>query len=183
MRHETPRAEPRPLRVLMVLESNFTKRGGGGAESQLKTIALAQHDLRKVDSATRSAGVSVRFPYLDPQLVAWVNRLPERYKVRGLNKRYLFKIATRGILPDEILKKKKQGFGLPISVWLRTDRDFKALVRDTLFDPRVRARNWWEPAFVEKLLAEHDRGSWDHADYIFRLLMLELWLRRYVDAA
>jgi asparagine synthase (glutamine-hydrolysing) len=144
--------------------------------------AIAQHDLRKVDSAARSAGVSVRFPYLDRELVDWVNRLPERYKVRGLTKRYLFKQAMVGILPQAILKKKKQGFGLPISVWLRSDAAFGAMVREVLFDARTRARGWWQPAFVEKLLAEHLRGSWDHSDYLFRLLMLELWLRRYVDA-
>lgn len=144
--------------------------------------AIAQSDLRKVDGASRSAGVSVRFPYLDPKLIAWVNRLPERYKVRGLKKRYLFKLAMRGILPDEILKKKKQGFGLPVSVWMRSDAQFKQMIRDTLFDPRARARRWWEPSFVERLLGEHERNVWDHADYIWRLLMLELWMRRYVDA-
>src|SRR5205807_10312337 len=128
--------------------------------------AIAQHDLRKVDSATRSTGVSVRFPYLDPKLVEWVNRLPEHYKVRGLKKRYLFKLATKGILPDEILKKKKQGFGLPISVWLRSDRAFQQMVRDTLFDARARARHWWEQSCVERLLGEHERGSWDHSDSI-----------------
>ncbi len=84
--------------------------------------------------------MSVRFPYLDPALVAYASRLPERYKVRGLTKRYLFKRAMRGILPDEILKKKKQGFGLPIAVWLRRDPAFQAMVRDTLFDARARAR-------------------------------------------
>jgi asparagine synthase (glutamine-hydrolysing) len=144
--------------------------------------AIAQSDLRKVDGASRSAGVSVRFPYLDPKLIAWVNRLPERFKVRGLKKRFLFKLAMRGILPDEILKKKKQGFGLPIAVWMRSDPEFQKMVRDTLFDARARARHWWEPSFVERLLTEHERGSWDHSDYLWRLLMLELWLRRYVDA-
>src|SRR4029079_2320531 len=59
-------------------------------------MAIAQHDLRKVHSATASASVSVRFPYLDTKLVAWTNRLAERQKVRGLQKRYLFKRAMRG---------------------------------------------------------------------------------------
>jgi asparagine synthase (glutamine-hydrolysing) len=146
-------------------------------------MAIAQNDLRKVHGATRSAGVSVRFPYLDPSLVAYTSRLPERYKVRGLTKRYLFKRAMQGILPEQILRKKKQGFGLPIAVWLRSDPSFQRMVRDTLFDARAAARGWWEPAFVERLLAEHERGSWDHADYIWRLFVLELWLRRYVDAS
>src|SRR5207248_1154586 len=106
-------------------------------------MAIAQNDLRKVDCAARLAGVSVRFPYLDPALVDYTSRLPERHKVRGLKKRYLFKRAMRGILPDEILRKKKQGFGLPISVWLRQDPAFQTMVRDTLFDARARSRGWW----------------------------------------
>jgi asparagine synthase (glutamine-hydrolysing) len=146
-------------------------------------MAIAQNDLRKVDGAARSAQVSVRFPYLDQALVAFTNRLPQHYKVRGLTKRYLFKQAMRDILPQEILRKKKQGFGLPIAVWLRTDQVFQGLVRDTLFDGRAAARGWWEPAFVERLLGEHVRGSWDHADSIWRLFVLEVWLRKYVDAS
>jgi asparagine synthase (glutamine-hydrolysing) len=144
-------------------------------------MAIAQNDLRKVDGAARSVGIAVRWPYLDPTLVAFANRLPQRYKVRGLEKRTLFKKAMKGILPEAILRKKKQGFGLPTSVWLRSDSQFQSTVRDTLFDQRARSRGWWEPAHVERLLAEHVRGSWDHADDIWRLFMLELWLRRHVD--
>jgi asparagine synthase (glutamine-hydrolysing) len=125
----------------------------------------------------------VRFPYLDPKLVTWVNRLPENMKVRGLQKRYLFKKATKGILPDEILKKKKQGFGLPISVWMRSDPPFQKMMRDTLFDARSVGRGFWRAEFVDKLIKAHESGSWDYSDYLFRLLMLELWLRRYVDAS
>jgi len=144
-------------------------------------MAIAQNDLRKVDGAARSVGISVRFPYLDPILVAFANRLPQRYKVRGLEKRYLFKKAMRDILPEAILRKKKQGFGLPISVWLRNDPQFQSTVRDALFDQTARARGWWETAYVERLMAEHLRGSWDHADDIWRLFVLELWLRKNVD--
>jgi asparagine synthase (glutamine-hydrolysing) len=144
-------------------------------------MAIAQNDLRKVDGAARFVKISVRFPYLDPILVAFANRLPQRYKVRGLEKRYLFKKAMRDILPEAILRKKKQGFGLPISVWLRSDSQFQSTVRDALFDHTARARGWWKPAYVEQLMAEHLRGTWDHADDIWRLFVLELWLRKHVD--
>ena len=125
----------------------------------------------------------VRFPYLDVRLLEYTCRLQERQKVRGLKKRYLFKRAMAKILPEKILRKKKQGFGLPIAVWLRTDEAFKATVRDTLFDQRARQRGFWDAPFVERLMAEHERGAWDHADSIWRLFVMERWLRRYVDAA
>jgi asparagine synthase (glutamine-hydrolysing) len=146
-------------------------------------MAIAQNDLRKVDGAARSAGVDVRFPYLDPALVAYVNRLPERHKVRGFEKRFLFKRAMRGILPEQILRKKKQGFGLPISVWLRADASFHGAVRDTLLDARSAGRGWWNRSFIEHLFDEHQQGAWDHSYHLWLLYVLELWLRRYVDAA
>src|SRR5579871_113682 len=145
-------------------------------------MAIAQNDLRKVHGAAKASGVSVRFPYLDPALIAYVHRLPERQKVRGLDKRHLFKKAMAGILPEQILRKKKQGFGLPISVWLRTDRAFETAVRDALFDEHARARGYFDLGVVERLFGEHQRGGWDHADSLWRLYVLERWLRRYVDA-
>ncbi len=146
-------------------------------------MAIAQNDLRKVDGAARAAGVDVRFPYLDAALIAHVNRLPERQKVRGFDKRFLFKRAMRGILPEQILRKKKQGFGLPIAVWLRTDAAFGSAVRETLFDPRTAARGWWNRSFVERMFEEHQQGAWDHSYHLWLLYVLELWLRRYVDAS
>lgn len=146
-------------------------------------MAIAQNDLYKVHGACRAHGISARYPYLDPRLVAFTGRLPPTYKVRGTTKRYLFKQAMVGILPDDVLRKKKQGFGLPVAVWLRNDAEFQAFVRDVLFDPRSLARGVFERAFVERLLAEHERGSWDHSRGIWQLVVLELWLRRHLDAA
>ncbi len=143
--------------------------------------AIAQNDLVKVHGACKSRGITVRFPYLDPALVAFTGRLPARYKVRGTDKRYLFKRAMAGILPEATIRKKKQGFGLPTAVWLRHDPAFQALVRDVLFDQRARERGWFEPAFIEKLIAEHIAGSWDYSSEIWRLLVLELWLRKHLD--
>jgi asparagine synthase (glutamine-hydrolysing) len=146
-------------------------------------MAIAQNDLRKVDGAARASGVDVRFPYLDPALIAYVNRLPERCKVRGFDKRFLFKRAMRGILPEQILRKKKQGFGLPISVWLRADGAFRSAVQGTLLDPRTAARGWWNNTFVAQMFEEHQQGGWDHSYHLWLLYVLELWLRRYVDAS
>ncbi|MBA8883552.1 asparagine synthetase B family protein [Dokdonella fugitiva] len=146
-------------------------------------MAIAQNDLYKVHGACRAHGISARYPYLDPRLVAWTGRLPPDCKVRGTAKRYLFKQAMAGILPEDVLKKKKQGFGLPVAVWLRSDAPFQQFVREVLFDARTLARGVFERAFVERLLAEHARGSWDHSRGIWQLVVLELWLRRHLDAA
>lgn len=144
-------------------------------------FAIAQCDLVKVHGASRSAGISVRYPYLDVDLVEFTGRLAAHWKVDGPRKRVLFKRAMAGILPADILRKPKQGFGLPVAVWLRDDARLRELVRDTLLGSRAEARGWLQPAHVERLLREHDAGSWDWSGEIWRLLMLELWMERYLD--
>ncbi|PKO45812.1 MAG: asparagine synthase [Betaproteobacteria bacterium HGW-Betaproteobacteria-4] len=78
---------------------------------------LAESDLPKVLGTTRLAGIDVGFPMLDSELLAFSMRLPVDYKLKGTKLRWFFKEALRGFLPDEVLTKKKQGFGLPFGVW------------------------------------------------------------------
>lgn len=144
-------------------------------------MTIADNDVVKVVRASRTAGVSVMFPYLDRELVNYTGRLPSTDKVQGLEKRFLFKKATQDILPPEIRKKKKQGFGLPVSVWLRRNGPFREMARDVLFSSQCRQRGYFQPAHVEALMRRHERGAWDHAAEIYMLLMLELWHRKYVD--
>jgi asparagine synthase (glutamine-hydrolysing) len=75
---------------------------------------LAESDLPKVCGTTRLAGIDVGFPMLDDDLLAFSMRLPIDYKLKGQKLRWFFKEALRGFLPDEIIVKKKQGFGLPL---------------------------------------------------------------------
>ena len=84
-------------------------------------MTLGDEDIPKVVRTAEQNGINVRFPYLHHSLAEFSGRLPVHLKVKGLEKRYLFKRATRGFLPDEILQKKKHGFGLPIGIWLKTD--------------------------------------------------------------
>jgi asparagine synthase (glutamine-hydrolysing) len=78
---------------------------------------LAEADLPKVRGHHALAGVDVGFPFLDAGLLDFSLKLPTEYKLKGLKLRWFFKEALRGFLPDEIITKKKQGFGLPFGVW------------------------------------------------------------------
>jgi asparagine synthase (glutamine-hydrolysing) len=144
-------------------------------------LTIAESDLVKVIRATKLAGIDVAFPYLDRGLVDYTGRLPERCKVNGLKKRYLFKLAMEDILPIEIRQKKKQGFGLPVAVWLRREGKMHKLVRDVVLSDRALNRGYFNADFIRELIARHERSSWDHSSEIFRLLMLELWHREYLD--
>jgi asparagine synthase (glutamine-hydrolysing) len=144
-------------------------------------MAIAENDVVKVTRAARLAGVSVVFPYLDQDLVQFTGRLPCDCKLRGLEKRYLFKRAVRDILPREIIKKKKHGFGLPISVWLRRPGPYRDLVYDIVLSSKAASRGYFEPRHVRALFECHARGAWDYSSETYLLLMLELWHRTYLD--
>ena len=84
-------------------------------------------------------------------------------------------------LPEEIRRKKKQGFGLPVSLWMRGSGPFRQLLNDTLESPNARCRAFIEMAAVRRLLDRHQRGAWDHASELYQLLVLELWLQRHAQ--
>jgi asparagine synthase (glutamine-hydrolysing) len=145
-------------------------------------IAIADNDVVKVVRAARLAGVDVSFPYLDRSLVDFTGRLPGTDKLRGSDKRYLFKKATHDLLPEAIRSKRKQGFGLPIAVWLRRDARYRELVHDIVLSSRAAQRDIFKPAFVRELIDHHEQNAWDHAAEVHQILMLELWHRQVVDA-
>lgn len=145
-------------------------------------MTLADNDLPKVMRTAEMAGVRVRFPYLDHPLAEFSGRIPASLKVKGLEKRYLFKRATARLLPTEILQKKKHGFGLPIAFWLKSDPRFRTMAEEVLLDPRTYQRGYFQRSFVEHLISEMDRDDTSFfGDVLWEFLMLELWHRRHVE--
>jgi asparagine synthase (glutamine-hydrolysing) len=126
--------------------------------------------------------VRVRFPLLDPALVEFTGTLPARFKVRGLEKRYLFKKAFRSLLPADTLAKRKHGFGVPTSVWLRDHPGLRALATEILRSARFRQRGYFAPGAIDELFRRHAADSTAYfGDLLWMVLMLELWHRHHVD--
>jgi asparagine synthase (glutamine-hydrolysing) len=147
-------------------------------------LTIGDNDLLKVTRTAELADVGVRFPLLHPALVEFTNSLPASYKVRGLEKRYLFKRAFRTLLPEATLTKRKHGFGVPTSVWLKDHAGFRELARDTLLSSRTRQRGYFRHGAVETLFARHGGDSTPYyGDILWAVLMLELWHRRHFDPA
>lgn len=139
-------------------------------------ITLADNDLRKVTRMCEAAGVEVRFPFLDDDLVAFSGQLKPEQKVHKGRLRVLFKDALRGFLPDETITKSKHGFGLPFGLWLNEHAPLKALAEDAL--DSLGRRGIVKPGYLAFLRCEHATG---HASYygvmIWVLVELELWLQ------
>ena len=145
-------------------------------------MTLADNDLPKVARTAELAGVNVRFPYLDHPLADFSGALPANLKVRRLEKRYLFKKATANLLPTEILRKRKHGFGLPIGMWLKQHSLWRGLAEDVLLDPRTYQRGYFQRAFVEELfkLMDTDNSTY-YGDLLWLFLVAELWHRHHVE--
>ena len=139
---------------------------------------LSESDLPKVCGTTRLAGVEVGFPFLDQRLLDFSLGLPAAYKLKGLKLRWFFKEALRGFLPDEIISKKKQGFGLPFGVWLMKNPALKALAVDSLGS--LSTRGIVRPEFIHQLLAQRlPEHPGYYGEMVWILMMLEQWLQRH----
>lgn len=136
---------------------------------------LADCDLPKVVGTAALAGLDVGFPMLDDDLLNFSLKLPSEYKLKGLKLRWFFKEALRGFLPNEILTKKKQGFGLPFGVWTTTHPALKKLATDSLHS--LAGRGVVRPDFIQTLLTQRLP---EHPGYygamVWVLMMLEQWL-------
>jgi asparagine synthase (glutamine-hydrolysing) len=139
---------------------------------------LGEIDLPKVVGATRLAAMPVDFPMLDDALVDFSLKLPVSYKLRGLKLRWFFKEALRGFLPDAIIVKKKQGFGLPFGPWAVRHPALRALAEDSVRG--LVDRGVLRSAFVDGLF--HSRLR-EHPGYygemVWIAMMFEQWLREH----
>ncbi len=140
---------------------------------------LADHNLNYMDKMSMAAGVEVRVPFLDPDLIALAARLPISMKQRGREGKWVLKKAMEPYLPHDIIYRPKTGFGAPLRMWLR--QELRPLVEDVLSVDAVSRRGLFEPAAINKLLELDRSGKVDAAYPIFSLVCMELWCRQFVD--
>jgi asparagine synthase (glutamine-hydrolysing) len=139
-------------------------------------FTLADSDLRKVSTMTEAAGIEARYPLLDDRLVAFANRLPVNYKVRGTRLRWFFKEALRDLLPEKIINKKKHGFGLPFGMWSEQHEPLREVVSDSLAD--LGKRGWVKPAYLDHILKlQREEHATYYGKMIWVTMMLEQWLQ------
>ena len=142
---------------------------------------LADHNLIYTDKMSMAAGVEVRVPFLDLELVEFASRVSRRAKQRGREGKWVLKAAMKPYLPAEIIGRPKAGFGAPVRRWMR--RDLRPLL-DTLLDrTSVSQRGLFDPDAVRSLIARNDAGTVDGAYTLFALLTVEVWCRRFLDGA
>ncbi len=135
--------------------------------------------LTKVDRMSMAHSIEAREPLLDHKLIEFAQSIPASLKLHGYVSKHILKQAARGIVPDEIINRPKQGFGVPINKWF--NNELRDLLHDTLTDSRTRQRGLLNQQMVLALLDEHRRGRRDNSRHLWGLLTLELWHRAFID--
>jgi asparagine synthase (glutamine-hydrolysing) len=144
------------------------------AETQLPDDLLMLTD--KMSMAT---SLECRVPLLDHELVELAAAMPEGIKIRGGRLKHVMKEAVSGLLPRDILDRKKRGFGTPMGAWLRDE--LAPLVRDLLGERVLKQRGLFRPAVVRELVAAHQGNRLDGTDRLLTLINFEVWARIYLD--
>jgi asparagine synthase (glutamine-hydrolysing) len=136
--------------------------------------------LRDIDAMSMTHSLEVRVPMLDSRFTEAAARIPWAMKSRDGVGKWVLKHALRDLLPDEVLFRRKMGFGLPYNVWMR--RSVAPMIHDLLDAARVRRRGVFDVAAVEALKARFfggDDSVWRH---LWTVFAFEGWATEVLDA-
>lgn len=133
--------------------------------------------LVKVDRMSMATSLEARVPLLDYKLAEFAFSLPPDYKVRGKTTKWFFKKAMEGILPDDIIYRRKEGFSIPIKNWLK--QDLKDLMMEYLSEKRVTESGFFNYNYVRRMMDEHLNNRQNHAHRLWPLILFNLWKERF----
>jgi asparagine synthase (glutamine-hydrolysing) len=131
------------------------------------------------DRTSMHHSLEVRVPFLDHQLMEYCATIPPELKIKWLEKKYLLKRAVSSLLPEPVIRHKKQGFVGPMARWLRTD--LRKFTLNKLSDRALRKHDWVNPRTIKKVVDDHQSGRQVHDSLIWSLLVFQAWFDRYMD--
>jgi len=141
------------------------------------SIYLADDILVKVDRMSMATSLETRAPFLDVDVMELAFSMPGDLKIRSGSRKYILKQALRGVVPDRILDRSKEGFSIPMKQWLK--RELKPLMDRLLAPDRVAARGLIDPGETGRLIDEHCAGRANHAHVLFSLMVFERWAEEF----
>ncbi len=165
-----------PLQAVLA-QCNSPERLDQEVYSDLK-LTMADSVLMKVDKMSMSTALEVRVPFLDHELVELTASLPGWFKLKGFTTKYILRQAIRGLVPDEVVFRGKQGYSLPVKNLLRGQ--LRPLMEELLrTSPLV--KDYLRPSAVNTLMDEHLSGRQNHNHVLWALMNAALWHRRFLE--
>ena len=137
-----------------------------------------RYDLRSLnlaysDHMSMASSVELRVPFLDFDLLRFVNSLPTHLKIRGNNSKYILRKSMEGKIPREIIYRSKAGFGMPLRSWLRSNNP---LLNHYFDKKRIDKQGIFDSVALSRLIAEQASGRVDRSYMLFTLLVQQVWL-------
>ena len=133
---------------------------------------LSDYIMRTLDAASMAYGVEARVPFLDHELVELCNQIPPHLKIRGLREKHILRWALEGVLPAEIVKRRKRGLSAPFWPWQGRLPEF---VADALSEGRLHAKGYFNPQHVRHMLEQHESGRAHFGKELLGVLSVQLW--------
>jgi asparagine synthase (glutamine-hydrolysing) len=163
------------------VEAHFAREGADSAvDAALRldtTIMLVDDPVKRVDNMTMAWGLEARVPFLDHEFVETMGACPPEYKLADGGKGVL-KAAARGVLPDEIIDRRKGYF--PVPAIRQLSGPVLERVRGALTDPAARSRGLFRADAVEKMLDDPNSGRTNlGANALWQVALLEMWLQAH----
>jgi asparagine synthase (glutamine-hydrolysing) len=142
-------------------------------------LRLPELLLMRVDKIGMSVSIEARVPFLDHHLVEYALDIPMEQKIKGRTAKHILKKAVEGIIPHNIIYRKKMGFGAPMSQWLQGD--FGHYVERSMKASGLMQQGYFNHDYVQKLFEHHRSGKRDNSLYIWTLFNLSAWYDYWID--
>ena len=135
--------------------------------------------LVKMDMASMACSLEARSPFLDHRVIEFCAALPSAVKTDGRARKIVLREAFRGLLPDSILDRPKQGFSIPLRAWLRGP--LAALARELLVEHPQGIREFFDLAAIRRMFEAHVSGRRNHAHRLWALMLFAQWYRLMIE--
>ncbi|MBA2490250.1 MAG: asparagine synthase (glutamine-hydrolyzing) [Gammaproteobacteria bacterium] len=142
-----------------------------------QTSWLPDNLLERGDRMTMAASLEARMPFMDHRLYAYMSALPDRYRLRGRQTKWILRQAMKQLLPAHILKRPKVGFKVPVNKWFQGT--LRGYLMDHLTGPDSKTAHYYRRNKLDEILRDHVEGRRNHEKLLWGLLNLELWHRQY----
>jgi asparagine synthase (glutamine-hydrolysing) len=139
---------------------------------------LADAMLVKIDRMSMANSLEVRVPYLDHRLVEFAFTIPSNLKMKGFTLKYILKKAAQKYLPQEILKKQKQGFSIPVKNWIKNE--IKEYAKEILLGEHEGLK-WFNQRYIQTMFIEHTREKRDNSHKLWAIMIFVLWHKKYIE--
>jgi len=143
-------------------------------------LRLPELLLMRVDKMVSISSIEARVPFLDHRLVELAFSMPMELKLKNNTTKYILKKAVEGIIPDEIIYRKKKGFGAPVSEWLKEDKEIPDKLFNITKNSKIHKLGIFNYSYINRLISDHQANRHDNSFKLWNLITLSLWYDNWI---